>query len=201
MPIYSIKIKEYYEMGLFNKIKTQASTIGSNISDSTSKLGSDIATSAKENAKLSAIRAEITSIEGQLNIGYKDIGKKYVENLLANQGENVEVTLQEPLARIEPLLEKKIELEDEAIEIEKKIKDQIIIQEKAIFQKEYDQEKEKLEKAVKLDVLSKEEMEEKLAKARLKLDNFDNIRKLKKQEEMGLITKTELAEKLATFGA
>ena len=201
MPIYSIKIKEYYEMGLFNKIKTQASTIGSNISDSTSKLGSDIATSAKENAKLSAIRTEITSIEGQLNIGYKDIGKKYVENLLANQGENVEVTLQEPLARIEPLLEKKIELEDEAIEIEKKIKDQIIIQEKAIFQKEYDQEKEKLEKAVKLDVLSKEEMEEKLAKARLKLDNFDNIRKLKKQEEMGLITKTELAEKLAAFGA
>ncbi|MGO2331859.1 MAG: hypothetical protein ACTH59_09600 [Pseudoalteromonas nigrifaciens] len=188
-------------MGLFNKIKTQASTIGSNISDSTSKLGSDIATSAKENAKLSAIRTEITSIEGQLNIGYKDIGKKYVENLLANQGENVEVTLQEPLARIEPLLEKKIELEDEAIEIEKKIKDQIIIQEKAIFQKEYDQEKEKLEKAVKLDVLSKEEMEEKLAKARLKLDNFDNIRKLKKQEEMGLITKTELAEKLAAFGA
>jgi len=44
-------------------------------------------------------------------------------------------------------------------------------------------------------------MEEKLAKARLKLDNFDNIRKLKKQEEMGLITKTELAEKLAVFGA
>ena len=183
MPIYSIKIKEYYEMGLFNKIKTQASTIGSNISDSTSKLGSDIATSAKENAKLSAIRAEITSIEGQLNIGYKDIGKKYVENLLANQGENVEVTLQEPLARIEPLLEKKIELEDEAIEIEKKIKDQIIIQEKAIFQKEYDQEKEKLEKAVKLDVLSKEEMEEKLAKARLKLDNFDSIRSLKSKKK------------------
>ncbi|MBL1384877.1 MAG: hypothetical protein COA35_009370 [Colwellia sp.] len=188
-------------MGLFNKIKTQASTIGTNISDSTSKLSSDIATSAKENAKLSAIRSEITSIEGQLNIGYKDIGKKYVQNLLANQGENIEVALQEPLSRIEPLLEKKIELEDEAIEIEKKIKDQIIIQEKAIFQKEYDQEKEKLEKAVKLDVLSKEEMEEKLAKARLKLDNFDNIRKLKKQEEMGLITKTELAEKLAVFGA
>jgi len=49
-------------MGLFNKIKTQASTIGTNISDSTSKLSSDIATSAKENAKLSAIRSEITSI-------------------------------------------------------------------------------------------------------------------------------------------
>ena len=188
-------------MGLFNKIKTQATTISSNISESTSKLSSDMSTSMKENSKLSAIRSEITSIEGQLNIGYQDIGKKYVENLLENQGQNIETVLQEALNRVEPLLEKKIELEDEAIEIEKKLKDQIIIQEKAIFQKEYDQEKEKLEKAVKLDVISEQEKEQRLAKARLKLDNFDTIRKVKKQHEMGLISKEELKEKLAALGA
>ena len=98
-------------MGLFNKIKTQATTIGSNISESTSKLSSDMSTSMKENSKLSAIRSEITSIEGQLNIGYQDIGKKYVENLLENQGQNIESALQEALNRVEPLLEKKNELE------------------------------------------------------------------------------------------
>lgn len=188
-------------MGLFNKIKTQATSIGSNISDSTSKLSSDMSTSLKENSKLSAIRSEITSIEGQLSIGYQDIGKKYVENLIQNQGQNVEAVLQESLNRVEPLLEKKIELEDQAIEIEKKLKDQIIIQEKSLFQKEYDQEKEKLEKALKLDVISEDEMAEKLAKARMKLDNFDEIRKVKKQHEMNLITKDELKDKLAALGA
>ena len=74
------------------------------------------------------------------------------------------------------------------------------MEEKAIFQKEYDQEKDKLEKAVKLDVISVAEKEQKLAKARLKLDNFDTIRKVKKQYEMSLISKDELNEKLAALG-
>ncbi|KPW04991.1 hypothetical protein [Pseudoalteromonas sp. P1-8] len=188
-------------MGLFDKIKTQANTIGTNISESTSKLTSDISTASKEKSKLSAINSEITSLNGQLNIAYQDIGKKYVSNLLDNKGENVEAVLQDTLDKIEPILEKKIELEKEAVEIEKKLKDQIILQEKAIFQREFDEEKEKLEKAVKLDVLTEKEMQEKLAKAQLKLDNFENIRKAKKQYDMKLISKDELNEKLSSFGA
>ncbi|WP_462180066.1 hypothetical protein [Pseudoalteromonas gelatinilytica] len=188
-------------MGLFDRIKTQANTIGTNISESTSKLTSDISTASKEKSKLSAINSEITSLNGQLNIAYQDIGKKYVSNLLENQGENVEVALKDTLDRIEPILEQKLELEKEAIEIEKKLKDQIILQEKAIFQREYDEEKEKLEKAVKLNLLTEKEMQEKLARAQLKLDNFDNIRKVKKQYDMKLISKDELNEKLSSFGA
>lgn len=94
-------------MGLFDKIKTQANTIGTNISESTSKLTSDISTASKEKSKLSAINSEITSINGQLNIAYQDIGKKYVSNLVDNKGENVEAVLKDTLDRIEPLLEKK----------------------------------------------------------------------------------------------
>lgn len=188
-------------MGFFNKIKTHASSIGSNISDTTSKLSGDIFTATKDNAQLVAIKAEISSIEGQLSIGYQAIGKKYVENLLSNEGKDVEVVLEETLNSLEPLLAKKIGLENEAIEIEKCLKDQIILQEKSIFQKEYDSKKEKLDKALKMDVLSKDEHVAKLAQAKLKLDNFDNIRKLKKQKEMDLITQDELTEKLTALGA
>ncbi|MFC3032641.1 hypothetical protein ACFOEE_08925 [Pseudoalteromonas fenneropenaei] len=188
-------------MSLFNKFKTQAQSIGSSISESTSKLSSDIISSSKDSAKLTGLKAEITSIEGQLNIAYQDIGKKYVDNLVKNNGEKVEQVLQDTLNRIEPLLERKMALEEELIEIEKLMKDQIVIQEKAIFQKEFDDEKEKLEKALKLDVISQGEFETKLAKARVKLDNFDNIRKTKKQHEMGLISKEEMQEKLAALGA
>ncbi|MDK9683685.1 hypothetical protein [Pseudoalteromonas shioyasakiensis] len=54
---------------------------------------------------------------------------------------------------------------------------------------------------MKLDVLTEKEMQEKLAKAQLKLDNFENIRKAKKQYDMKLISKDELNEKLSSFGA
>ncbi|WP_462165343.1 hypothetical protein [Pseudoalteromonas sp. GB43] len=53
---------------------------------------------------------------------------------------------------------------------------------------------------MKLDVLTEKEMQDKLARAQLKLDNFDNIRKVKKQYDMQLISKEELNEKLAAFG-
>lgn len=187
-------------MGLFNKIKTQANSIGSNISDSTSKLSGDILSSHKDNAKISAIKSNIASIDGQLEIGYLDIGKKYVDNLVHNNGENVELVLEETLSRIEPLLEKRAELEEESIKIEKGLKDQIVLQEKAAFQKEFDEEKEKLEKALKMDVITSDELNTRLAKAKLKLDNFDAIRKVKKQKEMGLISKEECKAQLESLG-
>ncbi|NRD73688.1 hypothetical protein HQQ94_10640 [Shewanella sp. VB17] len=188
-------------MGFFNKIKTQANTIGTNISDSTAKLGGDIFTSTKDNAKLIAIKAKISSIEGQLHIGYQGIGKKYVENLMNNEGKKVEDVLADTLSSIEPLLEKKITLENEAIEIEKSLKDQIKLQEKAIFQKEYDSEKEKLDRALKMEIISEDDHERRLGNAKRKLDNFDTIRKLKKQHEMKLITEDELTAKLISLGA
>ena len=50
-------------------------------------------------------------------------------------------------------------------------------------------------------MITEQEKEQKLAKARLKLDNFETIRKVKKQHEMGLISKQELKDKLADLGA
>lgn len=188
-------------MSLLNKFKTQAQSIGSSIGESTSKLSGDIVSSTKDNAKLAGLKSDIASIDGQLNIAYQDIGRKYIENLIKNDGANLEAVLQDTIERIDPLIKRKDDLEAEVIAIEKQLKDQIVIQEKAVFQKEFDGEKEKLEKALKLDIISQDEFDAKLAKARVKLDNFDEIRKTKKQHEMGLIDREELKEKLTALGA
>jgi len=186
-------------MGLFDKVKTQASTLSSGLGDAASKIGGDVISSSKENAKLAAIKADIASIEGQLDLAYKEIGKKYIDNLLAG-GDSFESDIKATLAYIEPSLEKKIALEDESIEIEKALKDQILMQEKDIFQREFDAEKSKLDKALKMDVISQEEYNEKLSKESLKLENFDQIRKVKKQYEMDLISKEEMTSKLLVLG-
>lgn len=67
-------------MSLLNKFKTQAQSIGSSIGESTSKLSGDIVSSTKDNAKLAGLKSDIASIDGQLNIAYQDIGRKYIEN-------------------------------------------------------------------------------------------------------------------------
>ena len=73
-------------------------------------------------------------------------------------------------------------------------------EEKDIFQREFDAEKSKLDKALKMDVISQEEYNEKLSKESLKLENFDQIRKVKKQYEMDLISKEEMTSKLLVLG-
>ena len=186
-------------MGFFNKIKTQASSIGNSISDSVGQVSGDALTASKENAKLIAIKAEIASIDGNLEIAYKEIGKKYVEHL-AKTGEYFEIGVKNTLMQIEPKLEQKEKLENELIEIEKMLKDQLIMQEKAQFQREFDEEKAKLDKAYKMDVISKDEYDTKLAKIQTKLNNFEEIRKIKKQYEMELISEQEMKQKLASLG-
>jgi len=186
-------------MGFFNKVKTQASNIGSAVSDSVGQVSGGALASSKENAKLVAIKAEIASINGNLELAYKEIGRKYIEHV-ANTGEYFEIGVKDTMTQIEPKLEKKEELENELIEIEKILKDQLIMQEKAVFQREFDEETAKLNKAYKMDVLSKADYDAKLLKAQTKLDNFEEIRRVKKQYDMDLITKDEMNEKLSSLG-
>ncbi len=51
-------------MGLFDKIKTQANTIGTNISESTSKLTSDISTASKENQSFQRLILKLLQLTG-----------------------------------------------------------------------------------------------------------------------------------------
>ena len=91
---------------------------------------------------------------------------------------------------------KKKELEDQLAEVEKRAKQNALIREKTKAEEAFEQEKGVLDKALDMEILSKEEYEQKLNIARKKVENFEEIKKVEQQFEMGIITKEEKDEKI-----
>ena len=91
---------------------------------------------------------------------------------------------------------KKKELENQLAEVEKRAKQNALIREKTKAEEAFEQEKGVLDKALAMEILSKEEYEQKLNIARKKVKNFEKIKKIEQQFEMGIITKEEKDEKI-----
>lgn len=91
---------------------------------------------------------------------------------------------------------KKKELENQLAEVEKRAKQNTLLREKTKAEESFEQEKGVLDKALAMEIISKEEYEQKLNIARKKVENFEEIKKIKQQFEMGIITKEEKDEKI-----
>ena len=91
---------------------------------------------------------------------------------------------------------KKKELENQLAEVEKRAKQNALIREKTKAEEAFEQEKGVLDKALDMEILFKEEYEQKLNIARKKVENFEEIKKIEQQFEMGIITKEEKDEKI-----
>ena len=86
---------------------------------------------------------------------------------------------------------KKKELENQLAEVEKRAKQNTLLREKTKAEESFEQEKGVLDKALAMEIISKEEYEQKLNIARKKVENFEEIKKIEQQFEMGIITKEE----------
>lgn len=91
---------------------------------------------------------------------------------------------------------KKKELENQLAEVEKRAKQNTLLREKTKAEESFEQEKSVLDKALAMEIISKEEYEQKLNIARKKVENFEEIKKIEQQFEMGIITKEEKDEKI-----
>lgn len=91
---------------------------------------------------------------------------------------------------------KKKELENQLAEVEKRAKQNTLLREKTKAEESFEQEKGVLDKALAMEIISKEEYEQKLNIARKKVENFEEIKKIDQQFEMGIITKEEKDEKI-----
>ena len=89
---------------------------------------------------------------------------------------------------------KKKELENQLAEVEKRAKQNTLLREKTKAEESFEQEKGVLDKALAMEIISKEEYEQKLNIARKKVENFEEIKKIEQQFEMGIITKEEKDE-------
>ena len=91
---------------------------------------------------------------------------------------------------------KKKELQNQLAEVEKRAKQNTLLREKTKAEESFEQEKGVLDKALAMEIISKEEYEQKLNIARKKVENFEEIKKIEQQFEMGIITKEEKDEKI-----
>ena len=91
---------------------------------------------------------------------------------------------------------KKKELENQLAEVEKRANQNTLLREKTKAEESFEQEKGVLDKALAMEIISKEEYEQKLNIARKKVENFEEIKKIEQQFEMGIITKEEKDEKI-----
>lgn len=182
-------------MGLFDKVTKVASNVGSSVVKTASTVGSNAAVSAQEQSELVSLKSQINVIEQELNSSYIQIGRKYVDYVIQS-GDMPGIDVSDILKLIDPKITKKQELEQKIIEVEKSIKEKNVLREKQQAEEEFLAEKSKLDKALGMDVITQEDYDIKLAIARKKVDNFEAIRKIEQQADMGLITKEEKAQKI-----
>lgn len=100
------------------------------------------------------------------------------------------------LKLMDPKMTKKQELEQKIIELEKEISTKNVLREKQLVEEEYLAEKVKLDRALAMDVISQSDYDVRLAIAKKKVDNFEEIRRVKQQADMNLITKEERDAKI-----
>lgn len=185
-------------MGVFDKIKITASGIGQSMSKGTEQIVSQFTVETKENAKIVAIKADIVAIDAELNACYADIGKLYVKATIS--GKNIEdIGCQDIIKTIKPKIAKKINLKKELYALEQELADSMLLQERKLVQDEVNKKIENLDRAKSIGALSEEEYSEYVSKEIKKLENFDAIRKLKKQKELGIITEDEMQEKITAL--
>lgn len=182
-------------MGLFDKVTQTASNIGNGIANSSAKVGSAAAVTAQEQSKLVSLKSQVNVINQELDAFYVQIGRRYIDYVLET-GEMPGINASDLLKLMEPNMTKKKEIEQEIINLEKEIKNKSILREKQQAEEEYLSEKGKLDKALAMDVISQDDYEVKLAIAKKKFDNFEEIRRVQQQFDMNLITREEKEAKI-----
>lgn len=182
-------------MGLFDKVTKTASNIGNSVKNSAVKVGSNVSVTAQEQTELVSLKAQINVINQELDSSYVQIGRKFVDYVLET-GDMPGIDVSDTLKLIDPKMERKQELEKEIIRLEKEIKEKNVLREKQRAEEEFFAEKEKLDKALAMDIISQEDYNVKLAVAKKKVDNYIEIRKIEQQAEMGLITNEEKEKRI-----
>lgn len=174
-------------MGLFDKVTKTVTSAGKSMMSSAINLGASATTAAQEQNELMQLKSQINVIEQELDALYVQIGRKFIDYVLET-GEMPGIDVSDLLKIMDPKMTKKLELEQKLVELEKEIKAKQILREKQLAEEEFIAEKTKLDRALAMDVLTQDEYDIKLAMAKKKVDNFEEIRRVKQQADMGLIS-------------
>jgi hypothetical protein len=149
---------------------------------------------SNEQNEMDKLNAEKKVLESDIEGAYVSIGRQVVKNKKADV--SLDSGIESFITAIDEKLKQIERVNNQIIDIKKKLINQTILQEKENLQKEYEKEKAKLEEALNMDLITQEEFNEKLNERKKYIDNFDEIRRIKKQYEMNIISKDEMDRKI-----
>lgn len=168
-----------------------------NIKEVIDKISYDTCASNNEQVTLNKIEIEIKSINTEIDSAYTQIGRKVID-YIDKSGEPIpNLDINDILTMLSPKLARKEELEKQSLEIQKRLKDQEVLRAKNKLINEFELEKEKLDKALAMDIISQNEYNSKISKFRARIDYFEDIRKIEAQYDMGIITLDEKNNKIS----
>lgn len=178
-------------MAFFDNLKTMTGSITKAATD----MANSVSTTAREQGNINSIEKEIGVLNSEIDIAYTQIGRRFVEYVI-DRKEMPGIDVSDILSMLEPKMSRKAELESERVEIEKRLKDMALIQEKNRLEEEFRREKEKLDRGLAMDIISKVEYDQKINQYKKRIDNFDEIKKIEQQYEFGIINLQEKEMKI-----
>lgn len=178
-------------MAFFDNLKTMTESFTKVATD----MANSVSTTAREQVNINNIEKEIGVLNSEIDSAYTQVGRRFVEYVIEKK-EMPGINISDILSMLEPKMSRKIELETERIEIEKRLKDMALIQEKNKLEDEFRREKEKLDRGLAMDIINKSEYDQKINQYKKRIDNFDEIKKIEQQYEFGIITLQEKEVKI-----
>lgn len=173
-------------MAFFDNFKVMTNSVTKSATD----LMNSVSTEVKEQDNKARINREMGAIDTEIDAAYTQIGRKYVEYYIQNQ-ESTGLDVSDLLKMLEPKLARKAELNAELIEIEKRVKDMALLKEKNKLEAEFTAEKEKLDRALAMDVITQGEYDQKVTQHSKRIELFDEIKNIEQQFDFGIITAEE----------
>lgn len=178
-------------MAFFDNLKTMTESFTKVATD----MANSVSTTAREQVNINNIDKEIGVLNSEIDSAYTQVGRRFVEYVIEKK-EMPGINISDILSMLQPKMSRKIELEKERIEIEKRLKDMALIQEKNKLEDEFRREKEKLDRGLAMNIINELEYEQKINQYRKRIDNFDEIKKIEQQYEFGIINLQEKEVKI-----
>ncbi len=179
---------------LLKNIKNMTESIGKNVSD----LANTMVITSKEQDKINTMEKEIKCLNLEIKSAYSEIGEKFVEH--KNLNNEIETfNIDDILNVLDSKINKREELKAKVIEASKELNDKLILQEKKRVKEQFEREKDKLDKALAMDIINKDEYFKKIKVHENKVIYFDEIKNIEKQYEMKIISYDEKNEKIKSI--
>ena len=144
----------------------------------------------KAQEEINSLERELEENSKELECLYAQLGEVYYKNLSKAEEENV-FEIDEILPLIKEKTDNEIKIRENIVKAENNLKDVKKSIEKQKLEEEFNKKKEKLDNALRENIINQVEYDEKLASYQHKLDLSDEIIRINEQYNLGIINEEE----------